>query len=112
MSYETIKLHVFNRNRLVNITRQLNLDNLYHVQGKRNCADTRTRMKNSTAKSVKENSTWLTGLDWMRMSLDQATKLGAIRPLADLKLSHESRKIVKDGIISTASKKTKTCLLL
>ena len=99
VSYETIKLHVFNRNRVVNITRQLNLDHLYHVQGKQNCADTGTRMKNITEKSVKENSTWLTGLDWMRMSLDEATKLGAIRPLADLKLSHESRKIVKDGII-------------
>ena len=36
VSYESIKLHVFNRNRVVNITRQLDLDSLYHVQGKRN----------------------------------------------------------------------------
>ena len=35
----------------------------------------------------------------MRLSLQEATQLGAIRPLADLKLLHESRKLVKDGII-------------
>ena len=99
VSYETIKLHVFNRNRVVNITRQLNLDNLYHVQGKENCADTGTRVKNVSANSVKENSEWLLGKGWMRLSLADAVKTGAIKPLRELKLSHENKKSVKEGII-------------
>ena len=99
MSYESIKLHVFNRNRVVNITRQLDLDSLYHVQGKRNCADTGTRIKSVTAKSVKENSQWLVGTDWMRLSLQEATESGAIKPLKDLKLSQENKKSLKEGVI-------------
>ena len=99
VSYETIKLHVFNRNRVVNITRQLDLEHLYHVQGKENCADTGTRVKDVTANSVKENSEWLMGKDWMRLSLAEAANLGAIKPLKDLKLSHENRKSVKEGVI-------------
>ena len=52
-----------------------------------------------TAKSVKENSQWLVGTDWMRLSLQEATESGAIKPLKDLKLSHENKKSLKEGVI-------------
>ena len=99
VSYETIKLNVFNRNRVVNITRQVSLDNLYHLQGKENCADTGTRVKKITAQSVRENSEWLLGRPWMQMSLKNATEKGVIKPIKDIKLSHEKKRVLKEGII-------------
>ena len=37
VSYETVKLHVFNRNGVMNITRKVYLKKLFHVKGKENC---------------------------------------------------------------------------
>ena len=45
VSYETMKLHVFNRNRVVNITRKVDLKKLFHIKGKENCSDVGTTDK-------------------------------------------------------------------
>ena len=59
VAYESVKLQVFNRNRVVNITRKINFKKLFHVKGKENCSDIRTRTDKVSSEDMKANSDWL-----------------------------------------------------
>ena len=65
---------------------------------KENCLDVRTRTDKVSSDDVKPNSDWLMGKPWMRLLLEEATDQKFIRPIEDLKLTHEGKK-VKKGII-------------
>ena len=98
-AYETVKLNQYNRVRVVNITSKLNLDNLYHIKGTENPADIGTRMKLVTAEDVFPNSDYICGKDWMKLSKEDAIKSGVIKPIEDIKLGHEQKKVMRKGIV-------------
>ena len=64
-----------------------------------NCLDIGTRTDKVSSNDVKPNSDWLMGKPWMRLSLEEAANQKFIRPIEDLKLTHEEKKVVKKGII-------------
>ena len=97
--YETVELNQYNRVRVINIVSKLDLNNLYHVKGSENPADIGTRMKMITASDVEPGSIYLSGKDWMRLPRAEAIKTGAVRPVEDIKLSHDQKKVMKKGIV-------------
>ena len=59
--YEKAKLMVFQRLRVSNIRNKLNLQNLYHIDGKSNLADFGTRPDLVTAELLRPGGEWLNG---------------------------------------------------
>ena len=55
-AYETVKLQVFNRNGVVNITRKIYLKKLFHIKGKENCSDVGIRMDKVSSNDIKHNT--------------------------------------------------------
>ena len=70
--YEKARLHVFHRLRVSNIRNKIRLDNLFHVAGKENIADTGTRPELLKSEHILPGSEWLCGKPWMTEPLDKA----------------------------------------
>ena len=98
-AYETVKLNQFNRVRVINITSKINLDNLFHIKGSENPADIGTRMKVVSYEDVLPGSEYLCGRSWMKLSKQEAITAGFIKPVNQIKLAHEQKKIMKKGIV-------------
>ena len=58
--YEKVKLKVFHRLRVSNIRNKLQLENLYHIDGKFNVADFGTRGDHVTADLLRPGGNWIT----------------------------------------------------
>ena len=92
------KLTTFVRNRVVNIRTKMGLEFLYHVNGTENPTDVGTRPELITSDSVRPGSVWLTGKNWMRLSINKAQEEGVIKTVEDIKLTNEKKKTFKEGI--------------
>ena len=97
--YERVKLTTFIINRVTTIRSNIDLNILYHVDGKFNPCDTGTRPDLVSIDSIKPGSTWLKGFPWMQGSIEQAKLDGIIRSVEDIKLTNENKKAVKEGIL-------------
>ena len=97
--YESVKLNMYNRVRVLNIRSKLKLENLYHVKGPENPADIGTRVEGIRAEDVYPGSEYLTGKFWMTLSKEDASKAGFIKPIQEIKLEHEQKKVLKKGIV-------------
>ena len=90
---------MFHRLRVSNIRNKLSLDNLYHVDGKHNVADTGTRPDLLTADQLMPDSEWIRGKAWMKLSEEEAVQSGIIKNTNDIILDNDAKKIFKEGII-------------
>ena len=97
--YEKARLHVFHRLRVSNIRNKLDFENLYHVAGKENVADTGTRPELLKPDHLMPGSEWLCGKSWMQETLYKAIDSGAIKSVENIKLDNEAKKILKEGIM-------------
>ena len=97
--YESVKLNLYNRVRVVNIISKISLDNLFHVKGSENPADIGTRMKGIKAEDVYPTSDYLCGKSWMLLSKDEVVKSGKIKPIDQIKLDHDQKRTLKKGIV-------------
>ena len=97
--YETNKLDTFTRNRVINVRGKIPLTNLHHIEGKENLSDLGTRPENVTPKDVHPQSEYATGKDWMKLTYDEEIQSGIVRKLSDIKLDHESKKKLKEGLV-------------
>ena len=97
--YETVKLSTMVRNRVINIRSKMGLDILHHVEGKHNPCDVGIRPENVTADSVRPGSVWMSGKDWMKLSISKAQEIGVIKTVQDIKLTNEKKKVFKEGIV-------------
>ena len=61
VGYESVKLNMYNRVRVINIVSKLDLDNLFHVSGSDNPADIGTRLKGIKSQDVYPGSDYLCG---------------------------------------------------
>ena len=93
--YEKARLHVFHRLRVSNIRNKLDFENLYHVAGKENVADTGTRPELLKPDHLMPGSEWLCGKSWMQEPLDKAIDSGAVKIVENIKLDNEAKKILK-----------------
>ena len=100
--YEKTKLHVFHRLRVSNIRNKIDLDYLYHVDGKENVADIGTRPDLLSTDMIMPDSDWIKGKTWMNLPVKEAVNLGVIKSVKDIKLSNDAKKIFKEGIIFDA----------
>ena len=97
---DTRKLGIWHRNRVIQIRRGTELDNLYHVGTDHNVADVGTRADKVCIEDVGPNSRYENGDPWMRLELDQAVQQGFLKPALDLKPSQvESKDEFKKGFI-------------
>ena len=87
------------RSRVTAIISKIDLDLLYHIDGKFNPTNVGTRPDEITVDSVRPGSIWLKGHPWMQRSLEEARKEGIIKHIEDIKLNNENKKKVKDGIV-------------
>ena len=97
--YEKCKLHVFHRMRVSNIRNKLNMENLFHVDGKENISDLGTRPDLLTVEQLSPGSEWLAGKPWMRCSVENAIESGVLKKTKDIILDNEKKKIFKEAII-------------
>ena len=97
--YETNKLDTFTRNRVINIRGKIPLSNLHHVEGKENLSDLGTRPENVFAKDVHPQSEYATRKDWMKLTYVEALKTSKVRKISDIRLDHESKKKLKEGLV-------------
>ena len=97
VSYESVKLNTFERNRVINITSKVPLDTIMHVQGKVNPADVGTRPDTITVKDIIQGSVWLEGYPWMKKPLEQAKAEGIVKSIEDIKLENDQKKVMKEG---------------
>ena len=82
---DTRKLGMWHRNRVIQIRRGTELQNLYHVGTDYNVADVGTRADKVCIEDVGPNSRYENGDPWMRLELDQAVQQGYLKPAQDLK---------------------------
>ena len=95
--YEKAKLMVFQRLRVANIRQKLNLENLFHIDGKHNLADFGTRPDLVTADLLRPESEWIKGKKWMTMSIEDAQKTGILKNTKDIILDNELKKELRKG---------------
>ena len=98
-AYESVKLNLYNRVRVINITSKISLENLFHVKGSENPADIGTRLKGIKAEDIYPGSDYLCGKPWMRLSKNKAIETGKIRPISQIKLGHDQKRVMKKGIV-------------
>ena len=98
-TYETVKLNQYNRVRVINIISKLDLQNLFHIKGTENPADIGTRMKDVSVEDIQPGSDYLCGKQWMKLSREAAVQSGVIKPIENIKLGHEEKKVMKKGIV-------------
>ena len=80
------KLETWLRNRVVQIRRLIDLDNLYHVSSKNNPSDIGTRTVSITEADVLPGGRYLSGDYWMTLDTKDAIEQKYLTPAADLRL--------------------------
>ena len=83
------RLSMFHRNRVIQIRRGTDLDQLYHVTSSQNPADLGTRPSKVTLDDVGPNSKWEHGEDWMHGDIDEAVLQGILKHAVDIKVTKE-----------------------
>ena len=97
--YEKVRLHIFHRMRVANIRSKINLEELYHVVGKQNVADTGTRPDLLKPEHLLPGSEWMCGKEWMKMPVEKAVECEAIKNIKDIKLDNDAKKMFKEGVL-------------
>ena len=97
--YEKVKLKVFHRMRVANIRNKIQLDNLYHIDGKFNVTDFGTRGDFVTADLLRPGGNWINGHDWMKLSVKEAEEIGVIKNSQDIILDNDMKRKLREGYI-------------
>ena len=99
LTSEKLRLSLFHRNRVLQIRRGTELENVFHVRTEYNPADCGTRPSKVTIADVGSDSRWENGDSWMKLDIDMAVTEGYIRPAADLRVNDEMEDKFKEGLM-------------
>ena len=99
-----LKLSIFHRNRVVQIRRTTDLAKIYHVVTDQNLADLPTRPEKTSYVDADPLSVWHTGLDWMKLDLDQAVEQKILTPLDKLSMSEDQKHDYEQGFVFEKTK--------
>ena len=105
---EKKKLSLFHRNRSVQVRRGTDLDKLFHCRSEYNPCDLGTRTTSISVSDVGPQSTWELGLPWMTQSVEDAVKVGILKPAKDLILSQEESEDYHRGFVYEKSQEILT----
>ena len=83
------KLSMYHRNRVIQIQRGIQLEQIYHVTSSQNPADIGTRLSKVTMDDVGPDSKWEYGKDWMHGDVEEAVQQGILKPALNLKVTKE-----------------------
>ena len=92
-------LSMFHKNRVIQIKRGTNVEDLYHVRTEVNAADIGTRPEKISPKDVMPGSVFHQGYPWMRMDISEAEEDGYITHVSKLKLKPEEEDDFKQGLL-------------
>ena len=93
------RLSMFHRNRVIQIRRLSNLNELYHVKTKENPSDIGTRPEKVAIDDVGPESVWESGEPWMRGDISTAVDDEILKPVCELRLNKESEEEYSKGIL-------------
>ena len=96
---EQLRLNEFHRNRVIQVRRNVELENIFHVKTELLVADVGTRPNLVKVQDVMPGSRWHDGEVWMRLSLNEAINSGAIKPALGLRINDDEKDEFKEGII-------------
>ena len=96
---EQLRLSEFHRNRVVQVRRAVEIDNIFHVKTELNVADCGTRPDKVKVEDVMVGSRWHSGEIWMTWPLKKAARSGCITPAKDLRISDSEQEDYKEGIM-------------
>ena len=96
---ENKRLSMFHKNRVIQIRRGTNLNELYHVKTSENPSDVGTRPGKVTLDDVGPDSLWENGTVWMHGHVQQAVDDGILVPAHQLRLNRESEEEFSKGLI-------------
>ena len=96
---EELRLSQFHRNRVGQIRRALQLENLYHVRTDVMAADCGTRPEKVRVEDILVGSSWHSGEKWMSWPVQKAIEEGCIKPVSELRLNDEEKKEYQEGVI-------------
>ena len=96
---EKKKLSLFHRNRSVQVRRGTDLDKLFHCRSEYNPCDLGTRTTSVSVSDVGPQSSWELGLPWMTQSVEDAVKVGILKPAKELTLSEEEAEDYHRGFV-------------
>ena len=83
-TYDSRKLGMWVRNRIIQIRRGTELSDLYHVRTEHNVADIGTRADKVTIEDIGPDSRYENGDEWMKLDIEDAVEQGFIRPALDM----------------------------
>ena len=89
LTSEKLRLQLFHRNRVLQVRRGTNLENVFHVSSEYNPADCGTRPEKVKVTDVGPDSRWQNGDTWMGLELSEAVSQGFIRPVSDIRVTKE-----------------------
>ena len=92
-------MKVFHHLRVSNIRNKLQLENLYHIDGKFNVADFGTRGDHVTADLLRPGGSWINGQSWMKLSVKEAEEQGVIKNSRDIILDNDMKRKLREGAI-------------
>ena len=98
---DTISLATFQRNRVSNIRRLINLGDIYRCKGSENVADIGTKGEIGIADSI-PGSKFHSGPNWLKQGIDQSVKSGHLIPIQNISIDPKDKKtwnMAADGLI-------------
>ena len=96
---EKLRLGLFHRNRVLQVRRGMELEELYHVRTDKNPADCGTRPEKVKLCDVGPSSRWECGDAWMKLSIKDAVSCGVLTPALDLRVSKDIETDFNEGLI-------------
>ena len=99
LTSEKLRLLLFHRNRVLQVRRGTDLENVYHVRSEYNPADLGTRPAKVRISDVGPDSRWENGDTWMGLDIQEAVSQGFIKPVSELRVSQEIENEFNEGLI-------------
>ena len=96
---EQLRLSEFHRNRVVQVRRAVEVENIYHVRTELNVADCGTRPDKVKVEDIMVGSRWHSGEFWMTLPIAEAVEDGSITPAKNLRISDTEKEDYREGII-------------
>ena len=99
-----LRLSLFHRNRVGQIRRTTELNNIFHVVTDQNLADLPTRPDKVNISDAGPLSPWHTGLDWMRKDISKCVEDKILTPLEKLSMPEDMKEEFEQGFVFEKTK--------
>ena len=99
LTSEKLRLSLFHRNRVIQIRRGTQLDDVYHCTSENNPADCGTRPEKVSLSDIGPESKWENGEVWMNGEIEQAVKHGILTPATELRVASDEEQDFSKGLV-------------